>query len=73
MSKNPDRNLNAIDVRFYYIPEALHNGKTDIAYCESENMVAELLTKPSDRITIAKFKSCVLANYFSDDESKAGC
>ena len=35
-----------INVRYFYLNERIANGEINIKYIESENMVADILTKP---------------------------
>jgi len=35
-----------IDVKIHFVREALSNGSTELTYCPTEQMVADLSTKP---------------------------
>ena len=35
-----------IDIKYHYVREALSNGVIDLAYCPTEQMTADILTKP---------------------------
>lgn len=58
LSKNPVNKQRSkhIDVKYHFIRDALIEGKIDIVYCPSEDMVADILTKPVAKIRIVKFK-----------------
>ncbi len=48
MSKNPvsHARMKHIDIKFHYIREAVENGSVQLKYCCTEEMLADLLTKP---------------------------
>lgn len=64
LSKNPVNRQRSkhIDVKYHFIRDALIEGKIDIVYCPSEDMVADILTKPVAKIRIVKFKSFLFGN-----------
>jgi hypothetical protein len=45
-----------IDVRYHYIRELISFGKTTVQYCPTEDMLADVLTKP---LPITAFKRCL--------------
>ena len=47
-----------IDIRYHYVCEALQEGTIDLCYCPTEEMVADLLTKPLSK---GKFEKLQLA------------
>ena len=47
-----------IDIRYHYVREALQEGTIDLCYCPTEEMVADLLTKPLSK---GKFEKLRLA------------
>ncbi len=51
-----------IDVKYHFIREALNEGKIDVIYCPSENMHADILTKPVTKARIVKFKKWFFGN-----------
>lgn len=53
-----------IDVKYYFIREALNEEKIHIIYCPSEDMAADILTKPFTRARILKFKKCFFFQMF---------
>lgn len=38
-----------IDIKFHYVCEAVENGVIDLMYCPTEQMAADILTKPLTR------------------------
>lgn len=58
LSKNPVRRQRCkhIDIKYHFLREVVASGKMDIVYCQTENMVADILTKPATRIKLDKFK-----------------
>ena len=51
ITKNPVGHARTkhIDIRYHYIREAVQNGIVDLLYCPSEEMKADILTKPLPR------------------------
>jgi len=51
IAKNPVAHARTkhIDIRYHFIREAVQNGTVDLCFCPSENMIADLLTKPLPR------------------------
>ena len=51
IAKNPVAHARTkhIDIRYHYIREAVQNGTINLCFCPSENMIADLLTKPLPR------------------------
>jgi hypothetical protein len=45
-----------IEVRYHYIRDLIAYGKATIVYCPTENMLADVLTKP---LPLAAFKRCI--------------
>lgn len=64
LSKNPVNRQRSkhIDVKYHFIRNALSEGKIDIVYCPSEDMVADILTKPVAKIKMVKFKRFFFGN-----------
>ena len=48
LAKNPVAHARTkhIDIRFHYVREAVQEGTITLSYCPSEEMIADLLTKP---------------------------
>ena len=45
-----------IDIRHHFIRETIENKLIDLTYCSTENMIADILTKPSARQKFEKFR-----------------
>ncbi len=58
MSKNPVSHARTkhIDIKFHYIREAVENGSVQLKYCSTEEMLADLLTKPLTKVPFQKFR-----------------
>lgn len=58
LSKNPVKRQRSkhIDVKYHFIRDALNEGKINIEYCPSEEMAADILTKPVTRVRLTKFQ-----------------
>ncbi len=59
LSKNPvcRQRCKHVDVRYHFIRSALSNGKVTVEYCPTEEMVADVMTKPVTKFKLEKFKS----------------
>ena len=51
-----DRNKH-IDIQYHFVREAVECGKVSFKYCRTEDMVADILTKPLERVKFQKFVS----------------
>ena len=38
-----------IDIKFHYVREAIHDGTIELVYCPTQQMTADMLTKPLPR------------------------
>ena len=58
IAKNPITHARTkhIDVKFHFVREALSNGCTELIYCPTEEMVADVLTKPLSRDRLERFQ-----------------
>lgn len=58
LSKNPVNRQRSkhIDVRYHFIRNAVSEGKINIVYCPSEDMAADIFTKPVTKFRMLKFK-----------------
>ena len=58
LSKNPVSRQRSkhIDIRYHFLREILVNGKIDIVYCPTEEMVADIFTKPATKVKLNIFK-----------------
>ena len=45
-----------IDVRFHYTRQVIEDGILKPRYCPTEDMVADMLTKPLGRVKLQKFR-----------------
>ena len=59
LSKNPVNRQRSkhIDIRYHFVRNALEEGKVDIQYCPTEDMIADSLTKPMSKFKLQKFKN----------------
>ena len=67
LSKNPVHRQRSkhIDVKYHFIRDALREGKIVIVYCPSEDMVADILTKPVTKTTTAGMQTSHLSAKFT--------
>jgi hypothetical protein len=58
MSKNNIQHARAkhIDIRYHYIRDLVMNNEITIEYCASNEMIADIMTKPLGRILFEKFR-----------------
>jgi intein-encoded DNA endonuclease-like protein len=49
-----------MDVRYHYIRELLTDKQVEITHKSTSDMIADLLTKPLDRLTFSKLRSKLL-------------
>ena len=51
IAKNPTAHARTkhIDIRYHYVREAVQGGVVDVRYCPTDQMIADLLTKPLPR------------------------
>lgn len=54
LAKNPKdhRKTKHIDIKIHFVRDLINSGKIEINYCPSENMVADIFTKP---LSFSKF------------------
>jgi hypothetical protein len=58
-----------IRVKYHFVREHIENKMIQLQYCKSENNVADILTKPLERIKLSKFKEMLqLKNLDNIDE-----
>ena len=64
LSKNPVNRQRSkhIDIRYHFVHDILQEGKIDIKYCPTEHMVADVLTKATNKFRIQKFKKFLFGN-----------
>ncbi len=46
-----------IDIQFHFVKDSLSKRMFSIDYCPTENMAADLLTKPLQRVLLEKFEA----------------
>ena len=54
--------MRPIDVKYHFIRDALSEGRINVEYCPTEDMVADILTKPVSKVKIVKFKRFLFGN-----------
>ena len=64
LCKNPVNRQRSkhIDVKYHFIRDTLSEGKISIVYCPSEEMAADILTKPVTKLKMLKFKTWFFGN-----------
>ena len=70
MTKNPQHHgkVKHIDIKFHYIREMVTMNKTELKYCKSDKMIADMLTKRIGKIQFTKLKSMIGLRNISDCE-----
>ena len=58
LAKNPIKHQRSkhIDIRYHFIRAELDGGRVEVKYCPTEDMVADIMTKPATRHKLEKFK-----------------
>ena len=61
LSKNPVNRQRSkhIDIKYHFVREMYVKGMIDIVYCPTQDMVADILTKPPTKCKLDNFKSIV--------------
>ena len=64
LSKNPGKKQRCkhIDIKYHFLREVVASRKINIVYCETEHMVADILTKPPTQIKLDRFKHVLLGH-----------
>ena len=44
-----------IDIKYHFIRETVNNGRVTLEYCPTEQMIADVLTKPATKLKLKKF------------------
>ena len=62
LSKNPVNRQRSkhIDIRYHFIRTELNNGRVVVVYCPTEDMIADIMTKPATKFKLNKFKAFIL-------------
>lgn len=58
--KSPSSRSKHIHVRYFWLKERIQNGELTITYCPTDDMVADLLTKPLQGSKFLKFREQLL-------------
>jgi hypothetical protein len=61
------RNTKHIDVKAHFIRERVKAGDIVIHYCPTDDMIADIFTKPLNKTKFAKHRESVLANKIVDE------
>ena len=58
LSKNPvsRQRCKHIDIKYNFLRQVLISGKIDIVYCQTEHMVADILTKAATKVKLDRFR-----------------
>ena len=64
LCKNPVKRQRSkhIDIRYHFVRSVLEEGKINIVYCPTKDMVADVMTKPASKLKIQKFKGYLFGN-----------
>lgn len=59
LSNNPVNRQRSkhIDIRYHFIREVLNKGDVELKYCPTNEMVADIMTKPATKFKLNKFKA----------------
>ena len=59
LTKNPVSRQRSkhIDIKYHFLRDVVKNGKIDISYCPTAEMVADTFTKPASKVKLTKFKT----------------
>tara|TARA_B100000513_G_scaffold134466_1_gene60444 strand:- start:24 stop:4298 length:4275 start_codon:yes stop_codon:yes gene_type:complete len=62
MAKNPTNHQRRkhIDIRYHFINEAIETNKVEVRYCKTEEMHADIFTKPLSRIKFEKHRCAIM-------------
>ncbi len=45
-----------IDIRYHFIRDEVNKGSVELKYCSTQDMVADIFTKPAVKATLEKFR-----------------
>ncbi len=67
LSKNPVNRQRSkhIDIKYHFVRDLYTKGVLDITYCPTEDIVADVLTKPPTKFKLEKFKEQLLGHVIS--------
>jgi hypothetical protein len=60
-----------INIRYFFITDCIKDGGIDVEYCPTENMLADIFTKPLQGNAFRKFRDAVLNTHSSSADSSA--
>ena len=65
LSKNPVQRQRSkhIDIRYHFIRSVLEQGKINLKYCPTEDMVTDVFIKPPTKFKLQRFRSFLFGNY----------
>ena len=66
LAVNPahDRRLKHVDIRYHFIREYVESNRIDIVYISTDEMIADILTKPLGRVKFERFcRKMGIGNY----------
>ena len=57
LAKNPvnRQRCKHIDIKYHFIRETISSGRVILEYCPTEQMIADVLTKPATKIKLKRF------------------
>jgi len=55
-----------LDVRYYFVTDCIKHGEVKVAYCPTENMLADFFTKPLQGAAFRRIRSQILNMPFTD-------
>ena len=63
--KNPEYHARTkhIDIKFHFIQDKIKNCEIKLEYCPSEDVIADMLTKPLGRVKYKRFRDLMCATY----------
>jgi len=59
LAKNPvyRQRCKHVDVKFHFVRSVIKEGRINLEYCPTDDMVADVLTKPATKFKLMKFNS----------------
>lgn len=57
LAKNPvsRQRCKHIDIKYHFVRSTVNNGEVSLEYCPTDQMVADLLTKPATKVNLLTF------------------
>ena len=71
LAKNPvyRQRSKHIDVKYHFVRSTVNNGEVSLEYCPTDQMVADLMTKPATKVKLLTFSMFLLG----DSQAKMQC